>query len=56
MTSVVALVEPPSRQLALEEPEVGSVEAAIPIDQLRTMTYANPTFHRSVDDALRTLP
>ena len=32
-----------------------AVHAAIPIDQLRTMIYAYPTFHRGVEDALRTL-
>jgi hypothetical protein len=55
VTSVVTIVEPPSGLLALDEADVGSVDAAIPIDELRTMTYATPTFHRSVNDALRTL-
>ena len=32
-----------------------AVHAAIPIDQLRTMIYAYPTFHRGVEDALKTL-
>lgn len=32
-----------------------AVHAATPIDHLRTMIYAYPTFHRGVEDALRTL-
>ncbi|MBI4884643.1 MAG: NAD(P)/FAD-dependent oxidoreductase [Actinobacteria bacterium] len=32
-----------------------AVHAAVPIDQLRTMIYAYPTFHRGVEDALRNL-
>jgi pyruvate/2-oxoglutarate dehydrogenase complex dihydrolipoamide dehydrogenase (E3) component len=30
-----------------------AVHAEIPLDQLRTMMYAYPTFHRGVEDALR---
>lgn len=33
-----------------------AVHAAIPIDQLRSMIYAYPTFHRGVEDALRSIP
>jgi hypothetical protein len=55
VTSVVPIVEAVSQLLALEEPEVDVVDAAIPIDQLRTMIYAYPAFHRGVEDALRTL-
>ncbi len=32
-----------------------AVQAAIPIDQLRSMIYAYPTFHRGVEDALRNI-
>ncbi|MEK7423777.1 MAG: NAD(P)/FAD-dependent oxidoreductase [Actinomycetota bacterium] len=32
-----------------------AVHAAVPIDQLRSMIYAYPTFHRGVEDALRNL-
>ena len=32
-----------------------AVHAAIPIDQLRSMIYAYPTFHRGVEDALRSI-
>lgn len=30
-----------------------AVHARVPIEELRTMTYAYPTFHRGIDDALR---
>jgi pyruvate/2-oxoglutarate dehydrogenase complex dihydrolipoamide dehydrogenase (E3) component len=32
-----------------------AVHAQVPVAQLRTMIYAYPTFHRGVEDALRTL-
>jgi pyruvate/2-oxoglutarate dehydrogenase complex dihydrolipoamide dehydrogenase (E3) component len=32
-----------------------AVHAQVPIAQLRTMIYAYPTFHRGVEDALRSL-
>jgi len=32
-----------------------AVHAAIPIEQLRSMIYAYPTFHRGVEDALRNI-
>jgi pyruvate/2-oxoglutarate dehydrogenase complex dihydrolipoamide dehydrogenase (E3) component len=32
-----------------------AVHAQVPVEQLRTMIYAYPTFHRGVEDALRTL-
>jgi pyruvate/2-oxoglutarate dehydrogenase complex dihydrolipoamide dehydrogenase (E3) component len=32
-----------------------AVHAEIPVEQLRTMIYAYPTFHRGVEDALRSL-
>src|SRR5439155_3522504 len=32
-----------------------AVHAEIPTDQLRTMIYAYPTFHRGIEDALRDL-
>lgn len=32
-----------------------AVHAEIPIDQLRSMIYAYPTFHRGVEDALRSI-
>jgi len=32
-----------------------AVHAAIPIEQLRSMIYAYPTFHRGIEDALRTI-
>lgn len=32
-----------------------AVHARVPIEELRTMMYAYPTFHRAVDDALRDL-
>lgn len=32
-----------------------AVHARIPIDQLRIMIYAYPTFHRGIEDALRDL-
>jgi pyruvate/2-oxoglutarate dehydrogenase complex dihydrolipoamide dehydrogenase (E3) component len=32
-----------------------AVHAEVPIATLRTMIYAYPTFHRSVEDALRSL-
>ena len=33
-----------------------AVHAAIPIEQLRSMIYAYPTFHRGIEDALRNIP
>jgi len=33
-----------------------AVYAEIPVDQLRWMIYAYPTFHRGIEDALRDLP
>lgn len=33
-----------------------AIHAEIPLDQLRTMIYAYPTFHRGVEDALRQIP
>ena len=33
-----------------------AVHAAIPVEQLRWMIYAYPTFHRGIEDALRELP
>lgn len=33
-----------------------AVHARTPIDQLRSMIYAYPTFHRGIEDALRNLP
>jgi len=30
-----------------------AVHSSIPIEQLRSMIYAYPTFHRGVEDALR---
>ena len=32
-----------------------AVHAEIPIDTLRTMIYAYPTFHRAIEDALSKL-
>ena len=32
-----------------------AVHAAIPVEQLRSMIYAYPTFHRGIEDALRHL-
>lgn len=32
-----------------------AVHAAIPVEQLRSMIYAYPTFHRGIEDALRTI-
>jgi pyruvate/2-oxoglutarate dehydrogenase complex dihydrolipoamide dehydrogenase (E3) component len=32
-----------------------AVKAQVPLDQLRTMIYAYPTFHRGVEDAVRAL-
>ena len=32
-----------------------AVHAAIPIEQLRSMIYAYPTFHRGIEDALRSI-
>jgi pyruvate/2-oxoglutarate dehydrogenase complex dihydrolipoamide dehydrogenase (E3) component len=32
-----------------------AVHAAVPVDQLRQMIYAYPTFHRAIDDALAAL-
>ena len=32
-----------------------AVHAAVPTEQLRRMMYAYPTFHRTVEDALRAL-
>ena len=32
-----------------------AVHAEVPIDELRSMIYAYPTFHRGVKDALRDL-
>jgi len=32
-----------------------AVHAEVPLEQLRTMIYAYPTFHRGVEDALRDL-
>jgi pyruvate/2-oxoglutarate dehydrogenase complex dihydrolipoamide dehydrogenase (E3) component len=33
-----------------------AVHAEVPVDRLRTMIYAYPTFHRGIQDALSTLP
>jgi pyruvate/2-oxoglutarate dehydrogenase complex dihydrolipoamide dehydrogenase (E3) component len=33
-----------------------AVHAEIPVEQLRRMIYAYPTFHRGIEDALRDLP
>jgi len=33
-----------------------AVHAEIPVEQLRSMIYAYPTFHRGIEDALRDLP
>jgi pyruvate/2-oxoglutarate dehydrogenase complex dihydrolipoamide dehydrogenase (E3) component len=33
-----------------------AVHAAVPVQQLRDMIYAYPTFHRAIDDAVRRLP
>jgi pyruvate/2-oxoglutarate dehydrogenase complex dihydrolipoamide dehydrogenase (E3) component len=33
-----------------------AVQAAVPVETLRHMIYAYPTFHRGVEDALRALP
>jgi pyruvate/2-oxoglutarate dehydrogenase complex dihydrolipoamide dehydrogenase (E3) component len=33
-----------------------AVHAAVPVDTLRNMIYAYPTFHRGIEDALRALP
>ncbi len=33
-----------------------AVKASVPLDVLRTMIYAYPTFHRGVEDALRAMP
>ncbi|MEO5973617.1 MAG: NAD(P)/FAD-dependent oxidoreductase [Ilumatobacteraceae bacterium] len=32
-----------------------SIQAAIPVEQLRSMIYAYPTFHRGVEDAIRAI-
>ena len=32
-----------------------AVHARVPLEELRTMIYAYPTFHRGVEDALRSL-
>ena len=32
-----------------------AVHASVPIEQLRTMIYAYPTFHRGIEDALKNL-
>ena len=32
-----------------------AVHTATPIERLRSMIYAYPTFHRGIEDALRTL-
>jgi hypothetical protein len=32
-----------------------AVHARVPIDELRSMIYAYPTFHRGVEDAVRDL-
>jgi pyruvate/2-oxoglutarate dehydrogenase complex dihydrolipoamide dehydrogenase (E3) component len=32
-----------------------AIHARVPVDTLRTMIYAYPTFHRGVEDALRDL-
>jgi pyruvate/2-oxoglutarate dehydrogenase complex dihydrolipoamide dehydrogenase (E3) component len=36
-------------------PLVLAVHAELPLEQLRTMIYAYPTFHRAISDALRDL-
>lgn len=33
-----------------------AVHASIPIEQLRSMIYAYPTFHRGIEDAIRDIP
>ena len=33
-----------------------AVHAAVPVQRLREMIYAYPTFHRAVSDALSALP
>jgi pyruvate/2-oxoglutarate dehydrogenase complex dihydrolipoamide dehydrogenase (E3) component len=33
-----------------------AVHAAVPVEKLRNMIYAYPTFHRGIEDALRALP
>lgn len=33
-----------------------AIHASIPIEQLRSMIYAYPTFHRGIEDALRSIP
>jgi hypothetical protein len=33
-----------------------AVHAKVPVETLRTMIYAYPTFHRGIEDALRALP
>ncbi len=32
-----------------------AVKAQLPLEELRTMIYAYPTFHRAVEDAVRAL-
>lgn len=32
-----------------------AVHARVPLDTLRSMIYAYPTFHRGIEDALRSL-
>jgi pyruvate/2-oxoglutarate dehydrogenase complex dihydrolipoamide dehydrogenase (E3) component len=34
---------------------VVAVHAEVPVDRLRHMMYAYPTFHRGIEDALRSL-
>jgi hypothetical protein len=33
-----------------------AIHGRVPIDGLRSMIYAYPTFHRGIEDALRNLP
>jgi len=33
-----------------------AVHASVPVEKLRHMIYAYPTFHRGIEDALRALP